>query len=406
MHTMASTRRASWIALALLGLVLAFSSPAVALAQDRTVGREAVDPKDRENLPPAVDGRTEDPEEVDPRALEEFREPLAPYGAWVEDERYGTVWVPHEREVGPDFYPYSTGGRWELTNDADWLWVSDYRWGDVPFHYGRWVYIGGRGWAWIPGRVWAPAWVVWRTGPHGYVGWAPYPPTWTWWHGSAVWLWWPPPAAYVFVETHHAFDRRLHQRLIHDPARVKHAASKTTPHRQPASPGAPGSRRNGPGSPDLKGLRYDGPQPTLNRAPRPQRVDDGKMGARPAGARRAPGRGGVAAGRRDVGPALRGRAPGGVAPRDGRPAPTDVRPSAAPDRGARGPEPRPSAGPGPRSDPGLRSDPGPRMDSSRSPSAGGVGRAPAARRPAASTPPRPAVRPSGPPAGHRGGGHR
>ena len=179
MLNMPVSRVARWVAVA-LGCALAFTVPRAALAQDRTVGREALDPQDQANLPPSIDGRTDAPEEIDPSAVDEFREPLEPYGAWVQDDRYGTVWVPDAREVGADFYPYSTGGHWELTSDGDWLWVSDYTWGDIPFHYGRWVWIDGRGWAWIPGRVWAPAWVVWRTGPSGYVGWAPCPPTWTW----------------------------------------------------------------------------------------------------------------------------------------------------------------------------------------------------------------------------------
>ncbi len=31
------------------------------------------------------------------------------------------------------------------------------------------------GWVWVPGNVWAPAWVSWRTA-NSYVGWAPLPP--------------------------------------------------------------------------------------------------------------------------------------------------------------------------------------------------------------------------------------
>jgi hypothetical protein len=53
--------------------------------------------------------------------------------------------------------------------------VSDHVWGDIPFHYGRWVYDPFDGWLWIPGYVWSPAWVVWRGGG-GYTGWFPMPP--------------------------------------------------------------------------------------------------------------------------------------------------------------------------------------------------------------------------------------
>ena len=107
----------------------------------------------------------------------------------MDDSEYGTVWVPDASVVGDDFEPYSSAGRWEMTADSDWMWVSDYSWGDIPFHYGRWVWIAGRGWAWIPGNVWAPAWVSWRVGYDGYIGWAPIAPTWTWWYGTASWLW-------------------------------------------------------------------------------------------------------------------------------------------------------------------------------------------------------------------------
>ena len=47
--------------------------------------------------------------------------------------------------------------------------------GDIPFHYGRWVYDPFDGWLWVPGYVWSPAWVVWRSGG-GNIGWFPMPP--------------------------------------------------------------------------------------------------------------------------------------------------------------------------------------------------------------------------------------
>ena len=100
--------------------------------------------------------------DTDPSALTDFREPLQGYGTWVADDTYGTVWVPDTGVVGADFAPYQSGGYWTLTDDGDWLWVSTYDWGYVPFHYGRWIWISARGWAWIPGRVYAPAWVAWR----------------------------------------------------------------------------------------------------------------------------------------------------------------------------------------------------------------------------------------------------
>src|SRR5262249_36285110 len=64
--------------------------------------------------------------DTDPSALTDFREPLAPYGVWVEDPTYGTVWVPSAEAAGPDFAPYVSSGSWSLTSDGDWYWVSDY----------------------------------------------------------------------------------------------------------------------------------------------------------------------------------------------------------------------------------------------------------------------------------------
>jgi len=62
--------------------------------------------------------------------------------------------------------------------------VDDSPWGYAPFHYGRWVSVGGR-WGWIAGpvavrAVYAPALVVFiGGGPGGFggnVGWFPLGP--------------------------------------------------------------------------------------------------------------------------------------------------------------------------------------------------------------------------------------
>jgi hypothetical protein len=96
---------------------------------------------------------------------------LSPYGNWVEMSPYGYVWIP--RHMGYRWRPY-TDGRW-VWSDYGWTWVSDYSWGDIPFHYGRWGWDDGFGWFWVPGDVWGPAWVTWRMSDH-YLGWAPLPP--------------------------------------------------------------------------------------------------------------------------------------------------------------------------------------------------------------------------------------
>jgi len=110
----------------------------------------------------------------DANAYQQFESQLAPYGTWENDPDYGEVWEPSATEVGYDFEPYATGGHF-MYSDYGWTWASDWGWGSVPFHYGRWAYRGGRGWCWIPGTTWGPGWVHWRWGG-GYVGWAPMGP--------------------------------------------------------------------------------------------------------------------------------------------------------------------------------------------------------------------------------------
>jgi hypothetical protein len=100
-----------------------------------------------------------------------FYDSLAPYGDWLWVDPWGWVWTPWD--VEPGWRPY-TRGHWVWTS-LGWTWVSDWPWGWAPFHYGRWTYDLYHGWIWIPDRVWAPAWVAWRSG-HGWIGWAPLPP--------------------------------------------------------------------------------------------------------------------------------------------------------------------------------------------------------------------------------------
>jgi hypothetical protein len=108
--------------------------------------------------------------------LDYFQSQLAPYGNWINVPGYGLCWQP---AVDPGWRPYYDGGHWEDT-DAGWYWQSDYPWGDITFHYGRWTYMnlpGASGWVWVPGFDYAPSWAVWRhDDDDGYIGWAPLPP--------------------------------------------------------------------------------------------------------------------------------------------------------------------------------------------------------------------------------------
>ncbi len=170
-----------------------------------------------------------DVQDNDPAALTDFRDALSPYGQWMDDPQYGTIWVPSPAVVGVDFQPYQTAGHWVYDND--YTWVSDYDWGWAPFHYGRWTTLGpGRGWGWIPGKEYAGAWVTWRNGDDGYgaVGWAPTPPAYYWRGGAAIVLqtpWYQPN--YNYVETSNLFAPSIGVRIIRDPGRVREYEART-----------------------------------------------------------------------------------------------------------------------------------------------------------------------------------
>jgi hypothetical protein len=218
--------------------------------------------------PAPAPAATSEVPDTDPSALTTFRPALDPYGAWVSDSSYGTVWVPNRDVVGPDFAPYVSSGHWALTADDDWIWASDYPFGWAVFHYGRWVWIPGNGWAWVPGRTYANAWVVWRvpTAGYAYVGWAPMPPTWGWRNGYAFGLWYSPPLPYVFCPSAYVFDYRVHYHIVHDRHLVHDIASHSqvypTPYHAPAQP----SRHTA--SAPSGGARPAPPPIAASRAPR------------------------------------------------------------------------------------------------------------------------------------------
>jgi hypothetical protein len=136
--------------------------------------------------------------DTDPSALSDFSATLDPNGTWVEDPVFGMVWVPSVEQVGATFQPYDTAGSWGYV-DGDSIWMSDFAWGWVCFHYGRWALSAGR-WVWIPGRRYAGAWVSWRVsdGDDGTIGWAPMAPTWSWIGGSAIALTFAAPEPWTF----------------------------------------------------------------------------------------------------------------------------------------------------------------------------------------------------------------
>ena len=119
-------------------------------------------------------------------------EDLDANGRWASDADYGPVWYP-TTYVRADWVPYRYG-RWAYVAPWGYTWVDDAPWGFAPFHYGRWIEVGGR-WGWSPGAyiaqpVYAPALVGFYGGSHfsasfsfggGYaavpaVGWYPLAP--------------------------------------------------------------------------------------------------------------------------------------------------------------------------------------------------------------------------------------
>jgi hypothetical protein len=108
-------------------------------------------------------------------------EDLDDYGEWRDDSNYGHVWFPTRVSAG--WAPYREG-HWVWISPWGWTWVDDAPWGYAPFHYGRWVAVGGR-WGWVAGPVnvvpvYAPALVVFLgaggIGFGGNVGWFPLGP--------------------------------------------------------------------------------------------------------------------------------------------------------------------------------------------------------------------------------------
>ena len=88
-------------------------------------------------------------------------------GTWMNDPENGAIWMP--TQVDPGWEPYRFG-HWAYVEPWGWTWVDDAAWGFAPFHYGRWMMVGGA-WAWAPGRfevgvspVWAPALVAFLGG--------------------------------------------------------------------------------------------------------------------------------------------------------------------------------------------------------------------------------------------------
>jgi hypothetical protein len=69
------------------------------------------------------------------------------YGSYYDVPGYGWLWQPAGAGLGWD--PFMNG-YWTLT-PYGYCWVSAYPWGWMPYRYGQWVFVNGRGWMWQPG---------------------------------------------------------------------------------------------------------------------------------------------------------------------------------------------------------------------------------------------------------------
>lgn len=184
---------------------------------------------------------TIDADDANPEILDASRDELSSYGTWWEDNSFGQVWTPHTQVVGNGFTPYVSSGHWTYANN-EYVWVSDYDWGWLPFHYGRWAFVGGRGWSWVPGRRYSGGWVDWRTGENGvdYVGWGPTAPNYYWRGGVAY----PMQSVnyttpYVFCPSREIFSTNVATVLVAGP-QVATIGPRTRPYYAPGNVGIVG----------------------------------------------------------------------------------------------------------------------------------------------------------------------
>jgi hypothetical protein len=154
-------------------------------------------------------------------SFQTFYDELSPYGDWIYTSEYGYVWQPYF-DRPEDFRPYSSNGDWVYT-EYGWTWVSDYRWGWAPFHYGRWYFDDYFGWLWIPGNEWAPAWVTWGS-YNNYWGWAPLGPN---VYVNIDFKWMAPDFWWTFIPCRHFYSHGWHNYIYGRPIQVNHITNIT-----------------------------------------------------------------------------------------------------------------------------------------------------------------------------------
>ena len=103
------------------------------------------------------------------KSFDEIRSVLAADGEWIDLDRWGSVWSPHD----VFFRPYSLG-HWTVDGDQ-WTYHGANASDELTAHYGYWFDDPLYGWVWKPDGRWRPSAVAWRLGS-GVVGWAPLDP--------------------------------------------------------------------------------------------------------------------------------------------------------------------------------------------------------------------------------------
>ncbi len=103
-------------------------------------------------------------------------------GSWQAKPGQGPVWFPDR--LPPDWAPYRFG-RWRWMAPWGWTWLDIAPWGFAPFHYGRWLFQGGR-WGWAPGVPAATAGTAKPVYAPALVGFYGSPDTAAWFPGGAA----------------------------------------------------------------------------------------------------------------------------------------------------------------------------------------------------------------------------
>jgi hypothetical protein len=173
--------------------------------------------------PPKANNPATNPEP----SLASFRRDLASQGTWLDVREYGSVWQPTVSS-NLAWRPYVDGSwAWSLHG---WTWSSNETFGQICYHYGRWLQLPRQGWVWVPGTEWAPAWVSWRTGKD-CIGWAPLPPgpkrRTTTINSNCDDEFRIPPGAYCFVSTRQ-FVRSSYTSCLMTPVQVSQLFRHTT----------------------------------------------------------------------------------------------------------------------------------------------------------------------------------